>query len=677
MKTIGRILILLMACVGWMPSQSQQVKSVLQQADNYFAAGEYYTAAHLYEQFLNPPKNQKTVSDFPLNIKGKRSIATTTVSRTDILFKQAESYRLAHYWQDAANTYKKCSEKDPIQYVDALYWYGVCERSLGNYDAAEESLMQFLNTKGRKSSPYETAVEEELQTISYIRDQLARADSVLFKIQRLNALNSRESGVFAPVQVSGPQFLISSTQKDTVVEKGVNPYTSRLFYATLNENSLENLTPVPVSISIPGSNQGASAISADGSYLYLSQWKKVNGVTISSIYFSTKQGNGWSTPVLLPLVNTKGHNSNQPFCAPDGKYLFFASDRPGGSGKFDIWYATLKSDGSTGDPVNAGTTINSNDDEQAPFYHQSSTTLVFASNRLPGMGGYDLFTAKGNETSWNAPENMGHPVNSPRDDIYFFAMEKAGLLSDAILSSDRGTGCCLETYRISKAPKNKKLAGTVRDCRDNAPVADATIILQNASGEMIKTTTDGEGKYMFNLLGGDYKNVSLVVKKELYDDTIYNSKVVNTDESDLLTDKLINEDVCIQVKPEEKPEEPLVIKAEDVVTVFFDFDKSILKPEVVNKLDSIYAILVENTIATIQISGYTDGLGTEDYNKKLSDRRARAVADYLAQKGIETSRITFVSFGACCPIEMELINGRDNPDGRGRNRRALINIKKD
>jgi outer membrane protein OmpA-like peptidoglycan-associated protein len=357
--------------------------------------------------------------------------------------------------------------------------------------------------------------------------------------------------------------------------------------------------------------------------------------------------------------------------------LFFASDRPGGSGKFDIWYTTLKSDGSTGDPVNAGTIINSSDDEQAPFYHQSSATLVFASNRLPGMGGYDLFTAKGSETSWNVPENMGHPVNSPRDDIYFFASEKAALLSNAILSSDRGTGCCLETYRISKAPKSKKLAGTVRDCRDNAPVADATIILQDASGEMIKTTTNEEGKYMFNLLGGDYKNASLVVKKELYNDTMYNSEVVHTDESDLLTDKFINEDVCLHVKPEEKPEEPLVIKAEDVVTVYFDFDRSILKPEVVNKLDSIYAILVENTVATIQISGYTDGLGTEDYNKKLSDRRARAVADYLAQKGIETSRITFVSFGACCPIEMELINGRDNPDGRGRNRRALINIKKD
>jgi len=377
------------------------------------------------------------------------------------------------------------------------------------------------------------------------------------------------------------------------------------------------------------------------------------------------------------LINVKGHNSKQPFCSSDGKYLFFASDRPGGAGKFDIWYANLNSDGTTGDAVNVGTVINTVEDEQAPFYHNNSNTLVFASDRLPGMGGYDLFAAKGNETSWIAPENLGHPINSSRDDIYFFAPEKTGLLSNAIFSSDRGTGCCLETYRISKAPKGKLLAGTIRDCKEHLPVADATIVMQAGSGEMIKTTTDANGKYVFNLKGNTDHDMTLSIKKELYNDTIASSKIVNVDESDLLIDKMVNEDLCIDLKPEEKPEEVLVIKAEDVVTVYFDFDRSLLKPEVTSKLDSIYAILVENPVATIQISGYTDGLGTENYNKKLSDRRARAVADYLAQKGIDTNRISFVSFGACCPVEMELINGRDNPDGRGRNRRALINIKKD
>ena len=114
----------------------------------------------------------------------------------------------------------------------------------------------------------------------------------------------------------------------------------------------------------------------------------------------------------------------------------------------------------------------------------------------------------------------------------------------------------------------------------------------------------------------------------------------------------------------------------NVVTVYFDFDKSNLKPAAVEKLDSIYNVMKVDTSATIQISGYTDGLGSDAYNKVLSDKRARACATYLIKKGIESGRVTFVSFGACCPVEMEKINGRDNPDGRSHNRRALINVSR-
>jgi len=161
----------------------------------------------------------------------------------------------------------------------------------------------------------------------------------------------------------------------------------------------------------------------------------------------------------------------------------------------------------------------------------------------------------------------------------------------------------------------------------------------------------------------------LSISSDLYKDKASHVKIENTDESDLLTDQFINTEVCIEKK--------LVIKAKNVVTVYFDFDKSNLKPEAVKKLNSIYAALKEFPAATIQISGYTDGRGTVEYNKILSHKRAMACAQYLLTKGVETSRISYESFGKCCPVEMEIINGRDNPYGRSRNRRALINVKKD
>jgi outer membrane protein OmpA-like peptidoglycan-associated protein len=338
----------------------------------------------------------------------------------------------------------------------------------------------------------------------------------------------------------------------------------------------------------------------------------------------------------------------------------------GGSGGFDIWYANIQADGTTGDPINAGQ-INTKEDEQAPFFHSSSGILVFSSNGMQGMGGFDLFTTKMNESGFKKPENMGHPVNSSRDDIYFFANDKNELLKNAIIGSDRGSECCLETYTIVKAPKKKMITGIVRDCKTNEPVADAVVTIKDK-----QTKTGADGKFQFDM-DADIEKFSIV--KDGYNDKTENENVENINSTDLLIDIYNNAPICI-----EKPvieEKKLVIKVENVVTLYFDFDKSILKDREKETLDSIYNVLMEANTTTIQISGYTDGLGTEKYNNKLSDRRAKACADYLIKKGIDKSRISFVSFGKCCPVEMELINGRDNPDGRIKNRRALINISKE
>jgi outer membrane protein OmpA-like peptidoglycan-associated protein len=337
-------------------------------------------------------------------------------------------------------------------------------------------------------------------------------------------------------------------------------------------------------------------------------------------------------------------------------------------GNFDIWYAPLQRDGTTGTPVNAGTILNTADNEQAPFYHNSTNTLVFASDRMPGMGGYDLFTAKGRETEWNTVENMGYPVNSSRDDVYFFTAAQGALLSNALFSSDRGSECCLATYTVSKTPKRRMMTGIVRDCRNNEPVADASVVLKDASGITFETVTTADGKYNFELTD-NVNQRQLFISKDKYNETSADMVIEKSNESNWLTDTLYNAELCIEKK--------LVIKVENVVTVYFDFDRSQLKDRGVTQLDSIYNVLVESPSATLQISGYTDGRGTVEYNKILSDKRAKACADYLIQKGIDAGRITFESFGACCPVEMEAINGRDNPDGRSMNRRALINISKD
>jgi OmpA-OmpF porin, OOP family len=661
-KKYIRFALFVFACAGWMESYSQKKSdNPLQLAQQSFAAGDYYTAAKLYEQFLNPSQKVKTKSDFPLNPKRNRQQAVTAKNgRTDILLKQAESYRLANYWQQAAALYKQCAANNPEKYADALYWYAVSERSLGNFKTAQESLTEYIANAG---GTYKEAAQKELQTLVYIQQQQARPDSVMYQVKKLMAPNSAEKGIFAPTVMNGNQFLITSTQTDSVQIPGMNPYHSRLFFGNYNDGSLQTITPILLEADA-NMNQGAASVSADGNHLYFTQWAKQNGQTVSSVYRSAKQGSSWSKPELLNNINMNGYSSKQPFCSSDGKFLFFSSNRPGGAGKFDIWYAAINSDGSIAEPVNAGNAINTSADEQAPFYHNSSSTLVFSSNGKTGMGGYDLYMSRGNITAWSEAQNLGHPVNSSRDDIYFFAAEQNSLLGNALVSSDRGSECCLETYIVSKSPKKQKLTGLVKDETDKLPVANAEVTLKDATGKTWKQVTGEEGSYTFDLTNdGPY---SLTITKEYYREKNAATQIETVNEQDWSTDVQKNKDEYIEKR--------VILKPETVVTVYFDFDKHNLKGDAVTQLDSVYNVLMETPGASLQVSGYTDGLGTVEYNKVLSDKRARTCAAYLIQKGIDSSRITFESFGACCPIEMELINGRDNEEGRAKNRRALINV---
>ncbi|MFC0774727.1 OmpA family protein [Terrimonas sp. R1] len=636
-------------------------------ADKYFAAGDFYTAASLYEQYLNRAVNQKSYGDFPLNSrKGKSGAGGATTDRSSILFKQAESYRLANYWQQAAMAYKKYFEEDSSMHGNGLYWLAFCQRSLGNYTAAEESINRFLRNHSSGDPLYNDAITEQ-QRLQFVKTQLSKPDSLLYSLQKMNTAFGKEKGAFAIIASNEDKLLLTSTKQDSVTKTGVDPFHSRLFSSTLSIGGIQNLQPVSIEGLDMSLSQGTASISADGNYLYFTQWKKENGKTVSAIYYSRRKENGWGQPVQLSSINLSGYNSKQPFCTADGKYLFFASDRPGGAGNFDIWWAVLQADGNTNEPANAGNTLNTAANELAPFYHEQSKTLVFASDRNVGMGGYDLYSAKGATTQWRSIENMGYPVNSSRDDLYFFNSQKIPLLQYAFFSSDRGSECCLEAYTVSKTDKKQFLSGVIRDCRNNEPLADATVTVADNSGKPLQLKTGVDGSYQFEIKN-EKSNYQLAINKDLFKEKTSGISAVKKDDSNWQNEIYYNADICLEKK--------LVIRLETVVTIYFDFDQSKLKNRGITQLDSIYNVLMQDTSATIQISGYTDGRGSVEYNKKLSDRRAKACADYLIQKGLSATRISFESFGACCPVEMELINGRDNPDGRSMNRRALINISK-
>lgn len=633
-------------------------------AEKYYAAGDYYTAAGLYEQYLNPVKKTVSKANFPLNAKRYRSAeANIQMTKTQVLYKQAQSYRMAHYLKEAAERYKTCFEKDNNKYADALYWYAVCQRGMGDYVQATDYLNKYLSNSSGENN-YTDAARQELATLEFISSQLKRPDTVMYTLKKLNTSFGGEKGVYAPALVKDNQFVFTSTDTDTTAKGNINPYHNRMYTTTVTADNISIDEMLQINGTDGNTNQGTAAMSPDGTTIYFTQWRVENGKTLSAIYYAVKKGNEWSDPQLLSSVNSAGFNSKQPYCTTDGKNLFFSSDRQGGAGGFDIWYAPILTNGSTGTPVNVNA-VNTAGNEQAPFFHEGTNTLVFSSDGGTGMGGYDLYTCELKNDQWSAPQNMGHPVNSSRDDIYFFAPEGNTLLNHSLISSDRGSSCCLETYMVSKKPKTKFISAVVRDMKDNSPVAGATVVMTDANGNKVQTNTDADGKFTFEL-NGDAAQNTFTITKEKYKDKEEPVSIESINDADWRSDYVNNAPILLERK--------IVIRPETVVTVYFDFDKYDLKPHSTEVLDSIYNVLMQTPTATIQISGYTDGLGSDEYNKILSDKRAKACADYLVGKGIDTSRITFESFGACCPVEMELINGRDNPDGRSKNRRALINI---
>jgi len=660
----NRFILFVIGCLLFVQAQSQIDKRLVL-ADQYFASGEYFTAAELYGQFLSPGAKPKYRSDFPLNTKrNTEQWVGRYKNKTDIILKQADSYRMANYWTNAMELYRKCFENDSLKYFCSLYWLAVCQRSTGDYASAEQSVNRFLVRCGEKNEYYNAAIKEK-QTLQFIRKQLSKPDSGLYHVEKIRSTYGNK-GIFAPTIINEKKYLFTSTYTHAG-GANINPNQNRLFQSDLINDSSQTMELVVIESTDPSWNQGAGCISSDGKHLYFTQWKKENNQTISSIYISNKTEKGWSKPQRLNSINQQGHNSKQPFCSADGKYLYFASNRTGGAGGFDIWYAPLLTDGSTGQALNAGAVINSPANEEAPFYHTNSSTLIFASDGRPGMGGYDLFSSKGVISQWKSPENMGYPINSSRDDVYFYSNQNGNLLANAIVSSDRGLECCLSTYAVTKNDKNKMVTGLVLDCTTNRPIADVTVLFSDASGKEFKTTTNGDGKYGLALFD-NANHHRVVISKEKYNDKALDVAITKISQPNGMTDTAHNAVICLEKK--------FVLKAENVVTVYFDFDKSDIRPHSTRQLDSIYNVMVKNPAYTLQISGYTDGKGSVEYNQKLSDKRAKSCADYLITRGIDSIRISFESFGACCPTEMELINGRDNENGRAKNRRALININK-
>jgi outer membrane protein OmpA-like peptidoglycan-associated protein len=400
--------------------------------------------------------------------------------------------------------------------------------------------------------------------------------------------------------------------------------------------------------------------------MYLTRWTIKGTEKKTAIYTSRKNGKGWDEPVMLDeSINVPGSNTQQPFVA--GNIIYYASDRLGSLGGFDIWYATLDAAGTPSNPQNLGSVINTKYDEQAPYYHQASNTLVYSSNGRIGMGGYDFFYSNGPSSKWGEPINFGYPVNSVKDDIYFTSQGTArNILENIYFSSDRSAECCLELFSLKKVKPMTQVSGLVVSCNGNTPISGATVnIIDTISNKTLFTKVTGaDGKYLVEM-------DEVIPLKAVATAQGYLPNAVHFTKPAIDNIVLNNPTICLFDAP--KTDDGTVT----VDNIYYDFNKATLREESFPVLDQLVSMMNENKNMNLEIGAHTDSKGTDAYNVKLSDARAKSVVDYLIEHGITADRLVSKGYGESKPIaDNTNADGSDNPDGRQKNRRTEFKILK-
>lgn len=644
-------------------ASAQYVADLRRSADVFFEKRNYYSAALYYEQYLNVGETKVSTANYkpylsqqPQTKKDDKKLQTYG----QVAYRLAESYRLYNDYLNAEKWYGAALDFETLYPLTRL-WYGISLRANRKYAEAEEQLTQFLEKYTRKDE-FESLARKELANCRFIRTQLL-APAATLKVERLTGFVNEGGANYAPVMLDNGQLLFTSSRPDSARSANSKaPYLNAMYLLP----SLDNIKPYKLQGRLESSlHQGAASLSKDGNTLYFTRWNESEGKKNGVIYSSRRTAeNNWEEAVQLGNnINVQGSSSKQPFLVDD-RYLLFASDRAGGAGGFDLWYALLDDGGNPGPAVNLGTVINTPDDEEAPWYHTVSKMLVFASNGRVGMGGFDLFTTTGNFNNWAEPRNMGHPVNSVKDDVYFTAAQSRSPYTSAYFSSDRNSVCCLELFSLAKT--SRYASGKVLDCATGTPLTDARVSVVDTVKHNIvhQQAIDATGMYTFSVEAGE--TLQVLVEKEGY---LSNMQLISVN-THPVTDTLFAPALCLKEKEKPFP----VGKAVVLKDIYYDFNKASLRPESYPVLDKMITVLNDFPNMQIELSAHTDSKGTGVYNTKLSEARARSCVDYLMSKGVSQERLIFKGYGECCPVAPNEKNGKDNADGRALNRRTEVKV---
>lgn len=580
----------------------------LSEADAQFQRGEYYDASVTYKKVYNK-----------LRKKEERP------QRGEVAFKMGRCYRLLNMSARASAAFQNALR---YEYPDSTTHFMLAQalHADGKYAAALQSYDKYLEFCPDDSLAINCA--EGCRTAQEIRARGSR-----YVVKQAKLFNSRRAD-FCPMYLGADCdqiYYTSTTEKATGDKKSeiTGMKNADVFFSKKNEKG-EWERPEPVEGELNTEfDEGIVAFSPDAQTMYLTKARReLNAPTSVEIYTSTRSDAKWSAPVKFEITADTLSTFGHPAVSPDGEYLYFVSDMPGGYGGKDIWRISLKE--RQGSLVNLGPDINTEGNDDFP-YVRSDGSLYFSSDGHPGMGGLDIFraTAVGDpaDLRWKV-ENMGFPINSAGDDFGI----TFGKGEDGFFSSNRGDARGFDhIYSFEYDPVRITIEGLVMD-KDEEPVKNAIIRIVGNDGSNQKEVARDDGSFSFALQRG-VKYVMLAGAKGYLNQKQEFASDSTMEDANYWVEFIL----------------PSISKPSVVENIFYDYDKADLRSESKTALNELIAVLHDNPNVTIEMASHTDRWGSDAYNINLSERRAKSVVDYLVENGISRDRLQPHGYGKSRP----------------------------
>ena len=576
--------------------------NAMRKGEKFLAIGEYHDAAEQFKKaYTKTPTKER-------QLRGQRAL------------KMAHCYRHISSTQKAISAYRNAlrynvaSLDDRLDYARLLLKNGEYKRALTEFELLKDSM------------PNNVLVRNGLLSAKMAPKWKEQGSD--YTVKKMTEFNSRRAD-YCPV-LAGDQWdrlYFSSTRNDALGDElsgitGAKP--GDIFFSDKDDKGKWSKPQTIESGLNTEYDEGACCLSPDGSTMYLTQClSDASYPRFAQIVTAQRSDASWGKTTPLIITNDTLSAYAHPAVSPDGEWLYFVSDMPGGKGGLDIWRMRLTANGPVG-VENLGEPINTPGDEMFPTFRPNGD-FYFSSDGHPGFGGLDIFIATVGEDGKYHLSHPGYPLNSQGDD---FGMTFQGQLNQGFFSSNRGDG---RGWDHIYSFYNPEIVQTIRGWiyeQDGYELTAGEARIVGTDGTNLRLGVRGDGSFEYVVKPGvDYIILAMCDgflnhKEEIHVDSVKESKVYD-----------------LQF-PLASISAPVLID-----NIFYAFDKATLLPESKNALDSLILMLNENPNITIELSAHTDYRGAEAYNKKLSQKRAESVVNYLINHGIAADRLTAVGYG--------------------------------